>query len=229
MVTDALADLLLTPSSDANENLKREGIDGRRVALVGNIMIDCLEMMRDKIMRSPALSDFDMRPKDYFVLTVHRPANMEDPDFIPGLLLKLRGLAKSVRCVFPVHPRTQKRLKEAGAWDGLAGTKGVTLTAPLGYVDFMRLVFDARFVVTDSGGIQEEATYLGIPCITLRPNTERPVTITQGTNELGTLQDIDGKVDKILSGRWKKGSIPPLWDGNTAGRTLKALLAIEGA
>jgi len=228
IVTDALSNLLLTPSLDANENLKREGIEGNRVVFVGNIMIDALEMMRDKIMMSPALLTFNLKPKEYFVLTVHRHSNLNNPDFVAGLLRAIIDLAGTVHCVFPVHPHTKKRFQEIGIWDDLVNIRGATITEPLGYIDFMRLVFDAGFTVTDSGGIQEETTYMGIPCVTLRPNTERPITITHGTNELCTVADLRRKAEIILSGNWKRGTKPPLWDGNTAARTLEALLAYDG-
>ena len=216
IVTDRLADLLLTPSPDGDENLRREGVPAERIHLVGNIMIDTLQ-------RHLPLATFD-RIRDrvpveqgrYALLTLHRPSNVDEPDTLRGILAALRDIAKSMPIVFPVHPRTRARLVAFGM---AAAFDGLILTEPLGYIDFLSLSSNCRIVLTDSGGLQEESTALGIPCLTMRENTERPVTITHGTNRL-----VGTRTEDILAGFTAAMSAPPsdrrpaLWDGHTAER-----------
>jgi UDP-N-acetylglucosamine 2-epimerase (non-hydrolysing) len=223
VATDAIADLLWTPSADADENLLREGIPPERIELVGNIMIDSLHMMRGAIESCKYYERLRLKPGGYGVATLHRPSNVDHPGTLEPVVAALAEAAQRLPVVFPIHPRTRQRLQASGLLERLTRTDNVVLTEPLGYKDFMSLVFGCRYVLTDSGGIQEESTFLGIPCITLRDNTERPVTVTMGTNELAKPRDIERLLSKVLSGSWKKGTVPPLWDGRAATRIVASL------
>jgi UDP-N-acetylglucosamine 2-epimerase (non-hydrolysing) len=223
LATDALADLLWTPSADGDENLKREGVPASRIEMVGNIMIDSLEMMRTNIQSRRHAQTLGLRAREFGVVTLHRPSNVDDAQQLEKMVKVVIDAGARLPVVFPVHPRTRKMLEGAGLLKRLTGAPGVRITEPLGYTDFMSLIFDCRYVLTDSGGIQEETTYLGIPCLTLRENTERPVTVTQGTNRLVRAETVQPQLETILAGKWPKGSVPPLWDGKTAGRVARSL------
>lgn len=223
LVTDALADILWTPSPDGDENLIREGVPEGKIVRVGNIMIDSLEMMRETIEKLSVFDDFGLQKGGYGLVTLHRPANVDHPEILSRLCRTLKNISKQVNLLFPVHPRTRKNLENAGLLSDLENSRGITLTEPLNYVKFMNLVFNCRLVITDSGGIQEETTYLGIPCLTLRPNTERPVTLTQGTNRLCTVENLGDYVTGILSGQDRTYAIPDLWDGHTAERVVMSI------
>jgi len=218
LVTDAVADILWTPSPDADENLTAEGIPPEKITRVGNIMIDSYELMRERIDASGERSRLGLEKREYAVVTLHRPSNVDAPAPLKSLVSQLTRIAARLPLVFPVHPRTRKNLETFGLWPKLAEVPGLQIIEPLGYVDFMNLVCGARLIVTDSGGIQEETTYLGIPCLTLRTTTERPITITEGTNRLVTAAELGPAVDEILAGHWPHGRKPPLWDGHTAVR-----------
>ena len=222
LLTDAIADLLFTPSPDADENLRAEGVAAHRIHLVGNIMIDSLVRSLDKARGLSAFRDRGLEDGQYGVVTLHRPANVDEPDNLAGLLTVLRDLGLPL--VFPVHPRTRAVIEahDLVARLGLAES-GLDLCEPLGYYEFMNLVSHSRLLLTDSGGLQEETTFLGIPCLTLRPNTERPITISEGTNELATIESLGGQVGRILAGEWKRGRVPELWDGRTAERIAAVL------
>lgn len=213
IVTDSIADYLWTPSMDANENLIKEGIDAKQIHCVGNIMIDTYCMMRDKIDASLAYKNFKLDKKEYVVLTLHRPVNVDSPTTLRLILDKIGKLKQQV--IFPVHPRTAKTLKSLGSLPS-----NLLLCDPLGYVEFMNLVANSAYIITDSGGIQEETTYLGIPCFTLRETTERPITVTIGSNQLVSVENL---LEKIKSP--KTGSIPPLWDGNVTSRIIALIKA----
>jgi len=223
LVTDALADYLWTPSPDGDENLIREGVAQEKITRVGNIMIDSLEMMRERIEASSILTEIGLDRGAYGLVTLHRPSNVDDRSCLEELCNTLVRIAKKIPLVFPIHPRTRKNLKAYGLTDIFKDVQGLYILDPLPYVEFMNLVFHCRFIITDSGGIQEETTYLGIPCLTMRLNTERPVTIHQGTNKLVTPDKLESEADDILSGKQAKHVVPELWDGRTAQRIVRFL------
>ncbi|OQX09288.1 MAG: UDP-N-acetylglucosamine 2-epimerase (non-hydrolyzing) [Desulfobacteraceae bacterium IS3] len=223
LVTDALADILWTPSPDGDENLIREGVARERIQRVGNIMIDSLEMLRDKIEQQTAAREIGVNHGDYVMVTLHRPSNVDDPKTLKPLCELLCRISRKIPLVFPVHPRTRKSLEKNNLMSLVAENSGLHLLEPLNYVRFMNLVFNCRFVITDSGGIQEETTYLGIPCLTMRPNTERPITITQGTNRLCKMEELEKNADMILTEKIRKPNKIDLWDGKTASRVVETV------
>ena len=223
LVTDAIADVLWTPSPDADANLIAEGVDRRRIDFVGNIMIDSYEMMRTSIEADSTRRNMGLEAGGYAVVTLHRPSNVDSPEVLGPLVEQLLAVAAELPLVFAIHPRTRKRLGDFGLMARLAVEPSVHLTEPLGYVQFMNLVSGARAVITDSGGVQEESTYLGIPCLTLRENTERPITVSQGSNRLVTPSMLHAQINEVLRGRWPTGQRPTLWDGQAAGRCVEAL------
>ena len=228
LATDVLADLLWTPSPDGDEQLLREGVAPEKILRVGNIMIDSLEMMRETIEATTAYEQFGVEKGNYAVLTLHRPANVDNPASLKSLCDMINHLSERMPIIFPVHPRTRKNLENTGLISELADNPQIKLLEPLNYINFMNLIFNCRLAVTDSGGLQEETTYLGIPCLTLRPNTERPITITQGSNQLCTLDDVEQKIDSVLANESGKGSVPELWDGQTAGRVVASIKQVFG-
>jgi len=223
IVTDALADPLWTPSPDGDENLLREGVSKERIVRVGNIMIDALEMLRDSIEKQHSYQKYSLKPGNYGLVTLHRPSNVDDAACLKGLCESLIRVSEKIPLIFPVHPRTKKNMKDFGLWDNLSGSTGLILEEPLSYMHFMNLVFNARFVLTDSGGIQEETTYLGIPCLTMRPNTERPITLIQGTNKLCSVENIEIMIERILSETTLKKTAIEFWDGHTSDRVVESL------
>ena len=208
---------------DGDKNLLREGIPAEKIERVGNIMIDSLEMMRSRIEREDTMSKFGVKKGDYGLVTLHRPANVDKRSTLTTLCKTLVQVSQVLPLVFPVHPRTRKNLEEYELLEGLQKASNLRLDNPIGYIGFMNLVFNCRLAITDSGGIQEESTYLGIPCLTLRPNTERPITITQGTNRLCTAESLEAKVNEILATKGKGARKPDLWDGLTAERVCESI------
>jgi UDP-N-acetylglucosamine 2-epimerase (non-hydrolysing) len=223
ITTDTLADVLWTPSPDGDENLINEGVDKEKIERVGNIMIDSLEMMRETIVSQKAYTNFGLKKGEYGVVTFHRPANVDSVEILSSLCTSLIGISKRIPLAFPVHPRTRKNLQQYGLMSKLKECDTIIVVEPLNYVRFMNLIFNCSLTITDSGGIQEETTYLGIPCLTVRPNTERPITITQGTNRLCTVMDIQAVAEQILTEGIAEHIIPDLWDGKTALRVVDAI------
>jgi len=228
LLTDQIADLLFTPSRDGDDNLRAEGIPQQRIRFVGNIMIDSLLKYLERAQTSTIREQLGIADKGYAVLTLHRPSNVDDRETFSGIFTALAEIARRVPVIFPVHPRTRKTIAELGLSEEVAAIEGLSMIQPLGYLDFLGLYSHAKLVLTDSGGLQEETTVLGIPCLTLRENTERPITIEMGTNVIvGTDPErITREALAILDDQQPSETrrIPPLWDGHTAARIIDALL-----
>jgi UDP-N-acetylglucosamine 2-epimerase (non-hydrolysing) len=222
LVTDVLSDVLWTPSADADENLAAEGIPKDRISRVGNIMLDSFELVRPAIEAANVPAELGLERGGYGVVTLHRPSNVDEPAQLARLVEALVAVQRKLPLVFPLHPRTAQRLTAGGLREVLR-LAGVKLIAPLSYVRFMSLVTGAAAAITDSGGIQEETTYLGIPCLTLRENTERPTTVSQGTNRLVRAGTLSAEVEHALASGAAKRRRPDLWDGNTAARCVADL------
>ncbi len=216
IITDQLADLLFTPSEDADENLSREGISREKVCRVGNVMIDSLV----RLLATAEKCELPELPARYALVTLHRPSNVDDGSALRGILSSLIEARRELPIVFPAHPRTRQRIADFGLT-----SDQLHISDPVSYVEFLALQRRANVVITDSGGIQEETTYLGVPCLTVRENTERPITVSIGTNVL-VGQDrsrFRDELAKIVAGNAKKGSIPPLWDGNAGERIAQVI------
>jgi len=225
IVTDSITDYFFTTSETANENLRKSGVGNERIFFVGNTMIDTLLANRSNFKKPAIWDEFNLEDRGYIVLTLHRPNNVDDPANLKRLLGEITNSSNQLPLIFPVHPRTRKVI------DSFTSTfsSSLCLTEPLGYLEFNYLVERSMAVITDSGGITEETTIMGVPCMTLRNSTERPETVTLGTNELlGTNPDaIAPAMKKLLSGNWKRGSIPPLWDGHTAERIINIISRLD--
>jgi UDP-N-acetylglucosamine 2-epimerase (non-hydrolysing) len=222
LVTDALADLLLTPSEDAGEQLLREGVDGKKIRFVGNIMIDSLLDNLPQARSSGILDRLELKPSHFVYVTLHRPANVDEQAGLAKLMAGLEELSRRLPIVFPVHPRTRKMLVEFHLMP--RSDNRLQVLEPVGYHASLCLTENARAVLTDSGGLQEEATFFRTPCLTLRGSTERPITIALGSNRLTKLARLMNDIDAVLAGPERLGQVPPLWDGRTAERSLKELI-----
>ena len=237
LVTDAISDIYFTTSVDADENLLKEGVAKEKIHMVGNLMIDSLVANMEKSLQTPLVFPLlnnkktiafakDFHKNNYGVMTFHRPSNVDDKDSLQRLVNIWGEISKKTPLVFPVHPRTYKNIQTFGLQEEINQYKHLFFIEPLGYLQFINLVQNSKFVLTDSGGIQEETTYLNIPCLTVRPNTERPVTVWEGSNKLIKTENIVEEVNLILEGNGKFGKVPKYWDGNTANRILQIIKKI---
>ena len=226
VVTDAISDLLFTPAREADENLVREGIPPERIYFVGNVMIDCLLAQLPKTEHRDTLQRFGVAAGNYAMLTLHRPSNVDVPEVLSGIVEVMIELSRQLPIVWPIHPRSSKMLEQSGLLHRIDRNPGFKLTDPLGYLDMLTLTRRARMILTDSGGLQEEATVLGVPCITLRQNTERPVTVAVGANRLAGNQPegIRAAIRSVLDGKRPNIRIPELWDGKAAVRIVDVLM-----
>ena len=225
LVTDRLADYLFVTERSGREHLRAEGVPEEQIFFVGNVMIDTLVALRERAQRATITDDLELASGEYVLMTMHRPSNVDNRDGLAALLETIGGIAQDYPLVFPIHPRTRNRFAEFGLQDRLEAVEQLTLLEPLGYLEFLRLMEGAGVVVTDSGGIQEETTFLQVPCLTLRENTERPVTIEEGTNELMALdsEGVVGRVREIMRGKRPQGQVPQRWDGRAAERIVDVL------
>ncbi len=224
--TDQISDFLYVTEESGMINLAQEKVPGK-AKLVGNVMIDTLVDSLDQIKKSNILSQLNLKKKEYFISTFHRPSNVDTKESLRSLISKIKLICNNLPLVLPLHPRTKNSLTNFGLWEEFRGIKNLILIEPLGYNDFLSLVISAKAVLTDSGGIQEETTYLGVPCLTLRENTERPCTIELGTNVLigNDENKLKVELDKIMQGNFKKSTCPPLWDGKAAERIVADLIS----
>lgn len=226
VLVDHLAELLFVTEPSGVVNLRREGIPEERIFLVGNVMIDTLRALAPAARQAPGPERWGLAPGSYALVTLHRPGNVDDAAGLARVVAVLEAVAEELPVLFPVHPRTRARLCAHGWQERLAAHPRLRLVEPLGYVEFLRLMQDAAVVLTDSGGVQEETTALGVPCLTLRPNTERPITIEVGTNQLVPLEParVRAEVAAVREGRGKRGRVPELWDGRAAERIAAVLV-----
>ncbi|MEM7573478.1 MAG: UDP-N-acetylglucosamine 2-epimerase (non-hydrolyzing) [Bacteroidota bacterium] len=227
IVTDSICHYHFVTEHSGLVNLARENTRSRGIHLVGNVMIDSLIHFREKARQKPVLAELDLTPKSYLLTTMHRPHTVDDPTNLRSMISMLRQCAERLPVVFPMHPRTRNNLERYDLWEDLAAIPQLQILEPQGYLQFLQLMDNARLILTDSGGIQEETTYLGVPCLTFRSTTERPITVELGTNILLADLAVDKAmlaVDRILAGTSKQGVVPPLWDGQAAERITAILL-----
>jgi UDP-N-acetylglucosamine 2-epimerase (non-hydrolysing) len=226
VLTDSISDELFCTEQSGVDNLLREGVEASRVHLVGNVMIDTLRVHQARAEKSPILGELGLEARGYAVLTLHRPSNVDRRDVLTGLVEALEHVGRELPLIFPAHPRTRQRLQEFGLAGRLAALPGFRELEPVGYLDFLKLTASAAVVLTDSGGIQEETTILGVPCLTLRENTERPVTVELGSNQLVGVnpQAIRAAFQRVMAGALDAPQVPPLWDGAAAERIADILV-----
>ncbi len=223
VLTDSISDLLFVTEKSGLENLRNEGVEDEKIFFVGNVMIDSVAYYLPKTEKSEILDKFKLEPQNYILVTLHRPSNVDEPEQLKKIIAMLSRLSKMRKILFPVHPRTIKNMEKFGLLESLPSE--LILTEPIGYIDFLTLTKNAELILTDSGGIQEESTYLGVQCITLRDTTERPVTVEVGTNQLlgNNLELAEKTAINVLNGNKKPGTIPELWDGKAAERIVEVL------
>jgi len=228
VVSDALSDYLFTTCEDANQNLRKEGIPQGKIFFVGNVMIDSLLSLKREAQRRNTWKSFGLKKKGYALLTLHRPENVDKKEVFVNILEAFKEVGNYIPIIFPIHPRAAKQVRKfkLGKYFSSQSNSGIFRVKPLGYIDFLNLMCNSKLMLTDSGGIQEETTVLNIPCLTLRKNTERPVTVKQGTNIVvgADPRRIVRETTRIINGKEKKGRIPPLWEGKAAQRIVKVLL-----
>ncbi len=229
VLTDQISDYLFTTERKALRNLQREGVDQEKIFFTGNVMIDSLLKHRERAEQSRIMEELEVLPKHFGLVTLHRPSNVDSHENLARILEALITVQEQLPLVFPVHPRTRKMLQTFGLEEKIQSAVNLKLTNPLGYLDFLKLMVHAKLALTDSGGIQEETTVLGVPCITMRENTERPVTVEVGTNIVigNSPVRIVEECNRILAGNGKKGALPELWDGHAAERIVRILLEKE--
>jgi len=229
VLTDQISDYLFTTERRAHHNLQLEGIDQEKIFFTGNVMIDSLLKHRERAEESRIMHELDVTPKHYGLVTLHRPSNVDNHENLTQILDALITVQEQLPLIFPVHPRTRKMLQQFDLEEKMQQASDLKLTDPLGYLDFLKLMAHAKLVLTDSGGIQEETTVLGVPCITMRENTERPITVEVGTNIVigNSPACIVEESNRILAGHGKKGALPELWDGHAAERIVRILLEKE--
>lgn len=226
ILTDEISDILLVTEQSGLDNLKAEGKPDGKVAFVGNTMIDTIVAFTPKIDACSILDDLKLSPKEFILMTMHRPSNVDHEEGLKKLITLIAELGKSFKVVFPIHPRTLNKAKGFGLHDQLVNLPNLIISEPMDYFSFQKLVKESFTVITDSGGIQEETTFYQVPCLTVRENTERPSTITLGTNELMPFDtaEILGKIEEMKAGKFKKGVVPPLWDGKATERIFEFIL-----
>lgn len=225
ILTDSIADFLFVSERSGLTNLRNEGIPDSKVFFTGNVMIDSLVQFREKARRSAIKKSLGVAEKGYAVVTLHRPSNVDEKENLANILSALESISKKHTVIFPVHPRTRKMIDEFKLSEKFLLNTNMVFCDPLGYLDFLCLLESAALAITDSGGIQEETTYLGVPCLTMRENTERPVTVTEGTNTLMgfNYQKTTAEAETVFQGKYKKGRVPELWDGKTAERITRVI------
>lgn len=231
LLTDEISDYFFVTEQSGIDNLLKEGKPKHKIHFVGNTMIDTLVGFENKIQQSGVLEQYNLTPKEYVLMTMHRPATVDHQDGLAKLIDIIEYITQKYDLVFPIHPRTLSKIEHFGLLERVKNNKRLILTEPLDYFAFQRLTSECKFVITDSGGIQEETTFRRVSCLTLRPNTERPSTVTIGTNELVPfdIKIVQGKINEIIEGRYKTGAVPPLWDGHSTERILeicKKLLSV---
>lgn len=230
ILVDSIADHLFITEQDGLDNLKKEGVDAQKVHFVGNVMIDSLIYYKEKASKLNIAGQMKIEG-DYILVTMHRPANVDTKEGLESILEIIENASRHLSIVFPIHPRTKNNMERFGLTERLNDIPNVFITEPQGYLEFLNLMDNAKIIVTDSGGIQEETTFLKIPCLTFRNSTERPITVTMGTNQL--LSDLNPvtayqKIKDVLDGNFKKGQIPPLWDGHAAERIADKIIELYG-
>ena len=227
IVTDSISDMLFVSEPAGVENLKREGHPDEEIYLVGNVMIDTLRFLLPKAQERATLTEMELEPRGYGFVTLHRPSNVDDAATLGSLIDTLAEISGKISLIFPMHPRTKARVEEFGLEEKLTRASGLKVTPPMGYLDCLCLTSQARLIITDSGGLQEESTALHVPCVTMRENTERPITVTDGSSTLAgnSAEVLSESVTGILDGSYKRATCPSLWDGRAAERTVEALSA----
>ncbi len=228
ILTDKITDYYFVTEQSGYDNLVKEGVSDKAIHFVGNTMIDTLVAYEEQIQASTVLREYEVVPRGFALMTMHRPATVDHESGLKKLLQIIKYITEDTPLVFPIHPRTQKRFQQFGLEGELVRIENLILTPPLGYFEFQKLIKDAKYIVTDSGGIQEESTYRRVPCITLRPNTERPSTIEIGSNTLCSFEEkeVINLIEQIKQGNYKKGQIPPLWNGKATERIFEVIQKI---